>query len=510
MSSMFRRYRRVVFSFALVAFFFGNAAHADVRNPQIGRLLFEENFDALDPSLWNSTDGDGCAIGLCGWGNQELQYYRPDNLSIKNPPFEPNTRALAIEARRETYTTRGFTSGRITSENKLQVQYGLIEIRMSVPKLGTGLWPAAWMLGTSPATWPAKGEIDIMEMGHRAQGRAEAGFPGADIESYVGANAIFYAQAACVPGNPTCAASSAWQTDNAYLAVTPLTNRFVTYRLYWTPEQLRFSIVDNGQETDLYAAPIAITEEASELQAPFYLLFNLAVGGNFTDAATDQQVTAPLPGTMYVDYVRVYQLNGHGEVKRGNQITPETGRFGVYTDNTPTTNRQIENVSADIWLWNPESMTKGNLPAFEGENVIAWRYNNPGQWFGGGVASRQARDMSNFANGVLKFRIKIPADVSFKIGVRDTYTNENWLVFPANQSSYGLVRNGEWAQATVPVADLRGRLIALQSMSSLFNIASVDGQFPNAPFEFAIDDIIWEADPKPGCEFGNTALAVEQ
>jgi len=480
-------------------FFAAAPVMADVLNPTIGSLLYEENFNTLDSSVWNSIDGDGCGIGLCGWGNQELQYYRANNLTIENVPFEPATKALAIQAKREAFGGSAFTSGKITTENKLQIKYGMIEIRMSTPQVGLGLWPAAWMLGTSLATWPAKGEIDIMEMGHRTQAMTDAGFPGADINSFVGSNAIFYASAACVPANPSCAASTAWQTDNAYIAHTPLTNRFVKYRLYWTDSQIRFTVIDNGVETDMYQNPIPVNAESSEFQAPFYLLFNLAVGGNFTDAANAGQVTAPLPGKMYVDYVRVYQLDGKGEVKLGSQVKPETGTFGVFTDNTATTNKQIAGASSDIWIWNTASTTAGTTAAFEGTNVIAWKYTAP-QWFGGGIASRQARDMSKFINGNLKFRIKIPANVAFKIGVQDTYTNQNWLTFPANATTYGLVRNGDWAQATVPVSALRGSLVALQSMSTLFSIANVDGALPTSNFEMAIDDVIWECGTSADCQ----------
>lgn len=474
----------------------GAQAMADVLNPTIGNLLYEENFNILDSSVWNSVDGDGCEIGLCGWGNQELEYYSPNNLSIVNVPFEPATKALAIQARRETKGTHSFTSGKIDSANKLQVKYGMIEFRMSTPQVGTGLWPAGWMLGTSLATWPSKGELDIMEMGHSAAGMANAGLAGSDINSYTAANAIFYAAAACSTGNASCAASTAWLTKNAYVASTPLTNRFVKYRMYWTDAQIRFTVIDNNVEHDMYTTPIPITAESSEFQAPFYFLFNLAVGGAFTDAANPSQVTAPLPGTMYIDYIRVYQLDGKGEVKLGNQTKPETGTFGVFTDSNSVTNKQEAGVTSDIWIWNTTSTTGGTLPAYEGSNVIAWKYSAP-QWFGGGIASRQARDMSNFVNGNLKFRIKIPANVGFKVGISDTYTNENYVNFPANTTTYGLVRTGDWAQATIPISAIRG-INALQSMSSLFNIASIDPQ-PTANFEMAIDDIVWECGTSAAC-----------
>jgi hypothetical protein len=339
-----------------------------------------------------------------------------------------------------------------------------------------------------------------MEMGHSAGGMAGAGLAGSDINSYTASNAIFYSTTACVTGNESCAASTAWQTKNAYVASTPLTNRFVKYRMYWTDSQIRFTVIDNNVEHDMYASPIPITTESSEFQAPFYFLFNLAVGGNFTDAANPAQVTAPLPGTMYIDYIRVYQLDGKGEVKLGSQVQKETGTFGVFTDNTATANKQQLGVDADFWIWNTASTTAGTLPAYEGSNVLTMKYTAPGQWFGGGIASRQARDMSNLINGNLKFRIKIPANVAFKVGIQDTYTNQNYVNFPANQTTYGLVRTGDWAQASVPIADLRGSLVALQSLSSLFNIVSIDGALPGAAFELAIDDIVWECGSGTACQ----------
>lgn len=474
-------------------------AKADVLNPVIGPILYEENFNTLDPNVWNTIEGDGCGIGLCGWGNAELEYYRANNLTIESPSFEPATKALAITAKREAFSGRGFTSGKIDSANKLQVKYGLVEFRMSVPQVGLGLWPAGWMLGTSLASWPSKGELDIMEMGHKAATMADAGYGGGDVNGYVGSNAIFYSTAACVVGNESCAAMTAWKTPSSYLASTSLANRFVTYRMYWTDTQIRFTIVDNGVEHDMYKAPIPITAESSEFNAPFYFLFNLAVGGNFTDAASDAQVTAPLPGKMFIDYVRVYQLDGKGEVKLGSQVPKETGTYGIFTDNTPTSAKETIGTTADFWIWNTASMVPGTLPAYEGSNVLALKYTTPNQWFGGGIASRQAHDMSNFTNGSLKFRIKIPANVAFKIAINDTYTNSASVTFPANTTTYGLVRNGDWAQATIPIADIRG-INALQSMSQLFSFTSVDGQLPQAAFDMAIDDIVWDCGTGAGCQ----------
>jgi beta-glucanase (GH16 family) len=469
----------------------GAHASAGVTNPAIGQLIWSEEFNgtALNTAVWSATDGNGCQINLCGYGNAELQYYSPNNLSIANVPFEPGTRALAIQARSQAMGGNAFTSGKVDTKGKVQVQYGMVEVRMSTPNIATGLWPAAWMLGVSPQTWPRNGEIDIMEMGHKAASRSAAGSPSAN--NFVGANVITWQQAACVPGNESCAASTAWQTKNWYVSSTSMANRFITYRLYWDESQMRFTAIDNGVERNLYDAPLPVNSTA--LQAPFYLLLNLAVGGNFTDAATPGQVTAPLPGTMYVDYVRVYQLDGKGQVKLGNQTVPEVGKFGVFTDNTVVDNKLVAGTSSDIFLWNAASTGAGNTPPAEGSNVIAWNYTAPNQWFGGGVQARQARDLSNFRNGTMKFRIKIPANVSFRIGVGDTYTNQNWVNFPANTTTYGLVRNGEWATATVPVSTLLGTLVAPQSLLDVFMISSDAARLPTSTFQFAIDDIVWDS-----------------
>ncbi len=471
----------------------GATVMADVLNPVIGPLLYEENFNTLDSTVWNSINDDGCGISLCGWGNQELEFYRPANLSIDDVPFEPGTKALAIQAKREDSGGKPFTSGKITTEGKLQVKYGMIEFRMSTPQVGTGLWPAGWMLGTTTQIWPAKGELDIMEMGHKLSYLNPLG---SDTNSYTAANAIFYDTNACVPGNESCAASTAWQTKNSYVASIPLVNRFVIYRMYWTDSQIRFTVIDNGVEHDMYKAPIAITAEASEFNAPFYFLFNLAVGGNFTDAANAGQVTAPLPSKMYIDYVRVYKLNGLGEVKLGNQTPKETGVLGIFTDRSAASlsRNLIPGVDSDIWVWN--GLSASTMPAYEGANVLAWNYTT-GTWFGGSVTPRSLIDMSNFApTGTLKFHIKIPANVAFKIGIKDNYTNESWVQFPANQTKYGLVRDGEWREASIPVSEIRGQAIALQAMTQLFMFAS-DGAPSN--FQIGIDDVVWDCGTDAAC-----------
>ncbi|NJO88015.1 MAG: family 16 glycosylhydrolase, partial [Chloroflexia bacterium] len=457
---------------------------------QVGNVIWEENFNTFNTDIWTPIVGDGCAIGLCGWGNAELEYYSSDNVYIADIPGESGNKALVLEARNQTMGSASFTSGKVDTEGKLSIQYGLIEIRLRVPNLETGLWPAAWLLGTVNLGWPAKGEIDMMEMGHNLTERTRQGFPSAPVNNFVGSNAIWQNSA---DGG---VASIAWDVDydQPYVSSTPLNDRFVTYRLYWEPTQMRYTVVDNGIEYDLYTNPFPLDSEGDTktFQRPFYMLLNLAVGGNFTDAANASQVTAPMPAKMYIDYVRVSEWNGYGNVEFDDgQLTAESGVFGVFTDNTPTNNELDFGNDAAIYVWGG-TMHEGSTPAYEGSNVVAWETTTPNNWFGGGIVSLFGKNMSNFVDeGKLKFKIKIPANVSFKIGVTDNYTNEKYVDFPAEQTKYGLVRNGDWGQVEIPIADFSG-LIAFQDMNYLFAIVSDAANLPSSTFQLAIDDIIWD------------------
>ncbi len=463
--------------------------------PGIGDLIWEDNFDTLNTDVWTIDTGDGCQYGadLCGWGNQELQWYAETNVEIRDVPGEGDNKAVALIAKRELMGGKSFTSGKLTSQEKLSLQYGMIEVRMNVPSVDTGLWPAAWMLGTTTLPWPRKGEIDMMEMGHRAAERERQGHPGSSLDSYVGSNIIFYAQAACGDGNPTCAASSAFDPgyNQPYVGETVITDRFVIYRTYWSDEHIRFTITDGGVEYDLYTAPFAFNEEnVSTFRAPYYMLLNLAVGGNFTDAATVEQVTATTPAPLLIDYVRVYEYNGLGEVFEGDLTEPETGAFGVYTDTTPVDNSLQAGVDSEIYIWENTSEGTTDTP-FEGDNVIAWRFKNVNSWFGGGIVATQSADMSNFEDGYMSFSIKIPADVSFRVGIIDTHGNENWVTFPASTTTFGLVRDGNWGTAQIPISDIRSPQIDLSSMNYMFAILSDEPNFSSVEFDYSIDDIVW-------------------
>lgn len=136
-----------------------------------------------------------------------------------------------------------------------------------------------------------------------------------------------------------------------YNYANPLSGRFLIYRVYWDATAMRFTVVDGGIERDLYTTPYALGPQADEMREPFYLLANLAIGGAFTDCyrlgdpGSGLPISMPLPATMYLDYVRVYQWNGQGQVTFGPP-TAQNGRFGLYTDNTPTNGGLVTGVTS--------------------------------------------------------------------------------------------------------------------------------------------------------------------
>jgi beta-glucanase (GH16 family) len=472
---------------------------------QIGQVLWQEDFNNLDN--WIIETGNGS----WGWGNGELEFYQADNVSIEEIPGETGNYGLRIEAREESGPNivdqwgnpLNYTSGRINTKSFTSIRYGVIETRVMVPNIDLGGWPAVWLLGTSNYSWPQKGEIDMMEMGHQKEFRdlhddhnGGNGQNNSTVNQMVGANAIFYSEEAINPDNPLGAASIAWDPDDDFCRPyynynNPLNDRFLTYRTYWDENSLRFTVIDDGAEYDLYEDIFPIDSVSDEFRSPFNLIVDLAIGGAFTDAynlgdpGSGEAVSMPFPAEMYVDYIKVMEWNGQGEVHQGPP-TAQEGTFGIYTDDTPTDNALFTNEPAEIYVWE-STLSDGSIPPYEGENGISWISNGLG-WFGAGIMSVQPINLFNFADGHLNFHIKIPANVSFQIGVIDSWGNQNYVEFPANQTTYGLVRNGEWAQASIPVSDLRGEFIDMRMLTYEFVILEVNG----TACEFAIDNIYYD------------------
>src|SRR5690606_26299058 len=121
-----------------------------------GQLVWADEFNgaagsAPNPAVWTHE------LGASGWGNNELQNY----VNSRANSARDGDGNLVITARRDR---AGYTSARLVTNDKAELQYGRIEASIKIPR-GQGIWPAFWMLGAGfPQTsWPNSGEIDIME-----------------------------------------------------------------------------------------------------------------------------------------------------------------------------------------------------------------------------------------------------------------------------------------------------------------------------------------------------------
>jgi len=266
-------------------------------------LVWEDDFNkpVLDEAKWT------VVVNGKGGGNRELQYYRSENISIGKEPTSGEN-CLVITAKKEKFRFKTATSGRVSTQQKMAFRYGKLEARMKLPKTANGLWPAFWMLGSDypTAVWPKCGEIDIMEMGNK--------------EGITSNTQDRYFNGACHWGErfnhgkyPNYGKST---TNDASLQ-----DEFHTYTLIWDKTSVRMylDIALNPEAKPYFQMPIngevLADKPAMYFHKPFFVIFNLAVGGNFPQIRNIKNVTALKNGEakMYVDYVRLYQLGNSDE-----------------------------------------------------------------------------------------------------------------------------------------------------------------------------------------------------
>jgi beta-glucanase (GH16 family) len=280
----------------LIALAAGVAYHAAARAQTISRhleprwrLVWSDEFNAPDgsapdPAWWTYDIG----VGGDGWGNHELEYYtnRPENVTIQGGN-------LVITARRETFSgpgdpgqaavTREYTSARLKTQGLFSQTYGRFEARIRLP-YGQGIWPAFWMLGADigRTQWPGCGEIDIMENIGKEPTKVHGSLHGPG------------------PGGAG--------TDDVTAAYTPLkgpqrfADGFHVFAVEWEPKVIRFYVDGNLYFT---ATPKGMPHGTGWVfDHPFFLLLNLAVGGDWPGSP---DTTTTFPQQMLVDYVRVYE-----------------------------------------------------------------------------------------------------------------------------------------------------------------------------------------------------------
>jgi beta-glucanase (GH16 family) len=235
------------------------------------KLSWSDEFDyngLPDSSKW------GYDVGGHGWGNNELQYYT--KASAANAEVSNGT--LKLRALQQKMKGKDYTSARLVTRDKASFTYGKIEMRAKLPP-GRGLWPAFWMLGSNVNTvdWPECGEIDIME---HVGFEKDSIFGTIHSKSY---NHIIGTQ----------------KTRKTFIS-DPY-NAWHVYSVDWTPEYMDF-YVDNILFNHVENEHKTVAEWPFDL--PFYMILNIAVGGNL--GGKHGVDNTAFPAVMEVDYVRVY------------------------------------------------------------------------------------------------------------------------------------------------------------------------------------------------------------
>ena len=236
-------------------------------------ILFEDEFEyGIDPNTWVYDLGNGTDRGIPGWGNGELQSYTTENSFTENG-------SLIIEAREESLDNRAYTSSRMTTRGTVSFETGLLEVTAKMPE-GKGLWPAIWLLGDNhfQVGWPNTGEIDIAEL----KGSEPSVTHTTTHWSNFDGSHLYRGEA----------------TDTGQ----SLAESFHVYGLEKTSTSLSW-LLDGDV---IYTQNLNTYPGGSELSESFYLLLNLAVGGQWWDGNPDGTTT--FPARMEIDSVKISSL----------------------------------------------------------------------------------------------------------------------------------------------------------------------------------------------------------
>ena len=272
----------------------------------------EFNQQALDTATWNFDIGGG------GWGNNELQYYQQDNVAI----YQGH---LVITAKRESQGGHSFTSSRIKTEGTMEFGFGRVDIRAALPR-GRGIWPALWALGANfkLVGWPYCGELDIMEM-----------IGGAGRENTVHGTLHWNVGGIGQPYAPT------YQGAHFEKTAGDFGDGFNVFSMIRRHDRVQWLVND----VLYYEQFLPDSPDFRPFDNPFFLIFNIAVGGDWPgspDGATQ------FPQRMVVDYVRVFSANDGNEDSDGDGVPDSQDAFPVNPNESIDTDGDGVGNNADL------------------------------------------------------------------------------------------------------------------------------------------------------------------
>ena len=292
------------------------------------KMIFNDEFDGgkLDTNKWSYDEGfllEEDDINTAGWGNQELEYYTRDNVSVKDGKLN-----IDMKKQSKIFTQKGdstkkaeakYSSGKITTKDKFSVKYGRVDFRAKMPT-GTGVWPAMWMLPNDSVygSWPLSGEIDVFE----GRGRTP--------------NMVFGTlhYGSQWPNNIN--SSDAFDMTKNGNVKTGIDDWHV-YSVVWDAENIKI-YCDGKCYFKCTAGEWYSGSDRGNTYAPFdqrfYLILNLAAGGTFDSGyVPDDNFTSAM---MEVDYVRVYQRkvasNEDEQNDKNANVKTDGANDGLYGD----------------------------------------------------------------------------------------------------------------------------------------------------------------------------------
>lgn len=386
-------------------------------------LKWNEEFNKKKINLnnWNHELGDGTAYGLpVGWGNNEKQIYTSIEKNSKIIDDE-GASVLAITALKGN--AGSFTSAKLTTQKHFSMRFGRIEIRAKMPK-GQGLLPAIWMLGDNKdkIDWPGCGEIDIAEV---------LGNNPSKLYSTV---------------HYTNGENKQGEIQKEYdLPTGDFSDAYHIFRLDWTPESLTFGL--DGKET----GTILIKDDMKEFLRGFYLILNVAVGGNWPGEPT---ATTVFPQTLYTDYIRVYSKN-HFEAPDAPALNIEEETIGQILEpnigNNAIKDGFNELGNSKVVVYGPGAPNiSTSETAIDGDVSLVFDFSGE-KWGGAYLELEKAKDISTYTN--IKFSLNKPntltnAEIKLEAGAT------NAAVFLKDYTGTDLTDG--FVEYSIPLTDFAG------------------------------------------------------